>query len=471
MFANNLKWNCEGIGRRDFIQLGVGTVLGCGMLDLMRMRCDAAVAAGKVSPDEVRCILLWLDGGPSQLETFDPKPDAPLEIRGEGTAIKTSVPGIQYSNFVPRLARVADKVTIVRSICHNDANHGGGNHYMLTGTPSPFPTSCASVISFHPSIGSVVSHFRSNRSKLPSYMALPSQQRSAGPNFLGPRHAPFVIGGDPNKGDFQVRDMVLPPDISAGRARTRHELREALDRMRRFHDAAAEDPAVSFDTHYEQACDTLSSPHAQEAFDIGREPDEVRDLYGRTSLGQRLLLCRRLIEAGVPFVTCNNAGWDHHGWIFPILKGEMVANPASAANAHDMDQALSALLIDLDRRGLLDTTLVLCLGEFGRAPDLKQNRPSAGREHWPHAMSVLMAGAGVPGGHVVGATDKHAAYAVENVYSPEDFAATVYSKMGIDPKTELHTADGRPVPIVGGVSRARATKKGRGGQIIKEVFA
>ncbi len=432
------------------------------------------MAAGKVSPDEVRCLLLWLDGGPTQLETFDPKPDAPLEIRGEGTAIKTSVPGIHYSNFVPRLASVADKVTIIRSICHNDPNHGDGNHYMLTGTPSPFPTMCGSVISFHPAIGSVVSYFRSGRSKLPSYMALPAQQRSGGPNFLGPRHAPFVGGGDPNQGDFQVRDMVLPPDISEGRARTRHELREALDRMRRFHDAAAQDPAVSFDTHYEQACDTLSSPHAQEAFDISRESDETRDLYGRTSLGQRLLLCRRLIEAGVPFVTCNSAGWDHHGGIFPILKGERVVNASGAAggaNAFEMDQALSALLIDLDRRGLLETTLILALGEFGRGPKLTGGgSPGAGRDHWPHAMSVLIAGAGVPRGHVVGATDKHGAYADKDVYSPEDFAATIYAKMGIDPRTELHTPEGRPVPIVGGVNRSRATTKGRGGQIIKEVF-
>jgi len=472
MSINDLKFNCDGIGRRNFVQLGVGTVLGCGMVDLMRQRSAAALAASKVSPDEVRCLVLWLDGGPTQLETFDPKPNAPLEIRGEGTAIRTSVPGIYYSNFVPKLAQLADKVTIVRSICHNDPNHGGGTHYLQTGTASPFPTSCGSQISFHPSIGSVVSYFRSGQSDLPSYMTLPRQNRSGGPNFLGPRYAPFVIGGDPNKAEFQVRDMVLPPDVSEGRAETRHELRGVIDRMWRCHDAVAEDPAVGFDTHYERACATLSSPHAQQAFDISREPDKVRDMYGHTSLGQRLLLCRRLIEAGVPFVTCNSAGWDHHGQIFPILKGTLVpgAGNAGGATAFELDQALSALLIDLDERGLLETTLVLALGEFGRGPKLTAKGPNGGRDHWPHAMSVLMAGAGVPRGHVVGATDKHAAHADQDVYSPEDFAATLYAKMGIDPRSELHMPDGRPVPIVGGANRARATKKGRGGQIIEGVF-
>lgn len=472
MSTNELKFNCEGIGRRNFVQLGVGTVLGCGMVDLMRLRSAAATAAGKVSPDEVRCLLLWLDGGPTQLETFDPKPNAPLEIRGEGMAINTSVPGIYYSNFLPKLAQLADKVTIVRSICHDDPNHGGGTHYLQTGTASPFPTSCGSRISFHPSIGSVVSHFRSGRSDLPAYMSLPNQNRSSGSNFLGPQCAPFVISGDPNKSDFQVRDMVLPPEVSEGRAQTRHALRGVIDQMRRCHDTLAEDPAVSFDTHYERACETLSSPQAQRAFDISQEPVKVREMYGRTSLGQRLLLCRRLIEVGVPFVTCNSAGWDHHGQIFSTLKGTLVPGQSNAgsATAFELDQSLSALLTDLDQRGLLETTLVLALGEFGRGPKLTSTGPNGGRNHWPHAMSVLMAGAGVPRGHVIGGTDKHAAHADRDVYCPEDFAATVYAKMGIDPGSELHTPDGRPVPIVGGANRARATKKGQGGQIIQGVF-
>lgn len=444
---SEIKRNCEGIARRDFIQLGLGALCGFGMSDLMRLRAETAQRAGRVSPDQVNCILIWLDGGPSHYETFDPKPDAPKEIRGELNPIKTRIPGAQFCETVPKLADIADKLTIVRSICHKDPNHGGGNHYMMTGSPTPVPVNCGAFVTFHPSFGSVVSHQRGLRNGLPAYMTLPNMSRSGGPNFLGAQHAPFVIGGNPNNKNFKVRDVVLPSSISEGRAVSRHELRESLDRMLRITEAAAEDPSVNFDRFYQQGIDLVTSPEAQAAFDINQEPEKTRELYGRTDLGQRLLLCRRLVEVGVSFVTCYYGGWDHHTNIFSTLKDKHLPK---------LDQGLSALITDLDDRGLLDSTLVVVLGEFGRTPKINKD---GGRDHWPHAMSVLMAGAGVPRGQIVGATDSKGYYASETIYSPEDFAATLYTKMGIDPSMILYTSAGRPIQLV------------NGGKPMKELFA
>ncbi len=421
--------------------------MGFGMADLMRLRAATAKASGKVSPDQVNCILIWLDGGPTHYESFDPKPDAPKEIRGEFKAIKTSVPGIQFSEVVPKLAGVADKMSVIRSVCHKDPNHGGGNHYMMTGAPTPVPVGCGAFVTFHPSFGSTVSYKRGLRNGLPAYMTMPNMSRSGGPNFLGAEHAPFVIGGNPDNKNFKVRDVVLPTDISEGRAANRQQLRHSLDKMVRIADRTAEDPAVGFDNFYQQAVDLVSSPKAQAAFDISRESDKVRDAYGRNDFGQRLLLCRRLVEVGVSFTTCYYGGWDHHKNIFKELKDSHMPR---------LDQGLSALLTDLDERGLMDSTLVIALGEFGRTPKVNKD---AGRDHWPHAMSIVMAGAGTPRGQVVGATDAKGYYASENVHSPEDFAATLYTKMGIDPTQLLHTNTGRPVQLV------------NKGEPIKELFS
>lgn len=443
---SELKHNCAGMARRDFLQLGVGAAFGLGLGDLMRLRAEGAQAMGKTSPDQVNCILIWLDGGPTHYETFDPKPNAPSEIRGELNPISTSVPGTQFCEIVPHLARTAHKFTVVRSICHKDPNHGGGNHYMMTGAPTPVPVNCGAFVSFHPSYGSVVSYRRGLREGLPAYMTLPQMSRSGGPNFLGAQHAPFVVGGNPDSKGFRVRDVVLPSAISEGRAQTRRDLRAALDRLERFHDRQAQDPAAAFDSYYHQAVDLVTSPRAQAAFDIAREPEEVRERYGRNDFGQRLLLARRLVEVGVSFVTCYYGGWDHHENIFSALKERHMPK---------FDQGLAALINDLDERGLLDSTLVVALGEFGRTPKVNER---GGRDHWPHAMSVLMAGAGIPGGQIVGATDNKGYYASDNVYAPEDFAASLYTKMGLDPKQILHTNTGRPVQLV------------NGGHPIKELF-
>jgi hypothetical protein len=441
--------NCDGTPRRDFLRLGVGAFLGTSFVDLVTQRARAAaaaLAAGKCSPSNVNCILSWLDGGPSQHETFDPKPDAPADVRGELKPIPTAIPGVHFCEVIPKLAKAADKFTVIRSVCHKDPNHGGGNHYMMTGAPTPVPVGCGAFVTFHPSYGSVVSWKRGTRNGLPAYACTPDMPRSGGPNFLGARHAPFVIKGYPNSKDFKVRDVVLPPQISSGREVSRQELRRSLDRLTRIGDAAAEDPSVGFDGNYQQAMNLVTSTQAQAAFDLAKEPDAVRDLYGRNDFGQRLLLARRLVEVGVSFVTCHTGGWDHHTKLFQTFKGPQLAN---------LDQGIAALITDLDQRGLLDSTLVLCLGEFGRTPKVNKD---AGRDHWPHAMSILAAGGGTPRGYVLGATDAKGYYAADNVHSPEDFAATLYTKMGIDPTEHLVTNTGRPVQLV------------NGGTPIKELF-
>src|SRR3954462_5782885 len=445
---SRITTNCAGQTRRDFLQIGLGGILGLGMTDLLRLR---AAESGAGNPalakgNNVNCILIWLDGGPSHYETFDPKPEAPSEIRGEFSAIPTAVPGVYFSEHVPKLAKTFDKFAVVRSICHKDPNHGGGNHYMMTGSPTPVPVACGAYVTFHPSFGSMVSYDRGIRKGLPSYVAMEQVSRSGGPNFLGAQHAPFVIDGYPNSASFKVRDVVLPKEISEGRAQSRLEMRQALDGMKRYHDKLADDPAVAFDDFYGQALQLVHSKEAHEAFDISKESDKVREAYGRNDFAQRLLLARRLVEVGVSFVTVYYGGWDHHTKIFDAFKGK---------HAQQLDQGLSALISDLDERGMLDNTMVICLGEFGRTPKVNKD---AGRDHWPGAMSVLMAGAKIPGGLVVGATDPKGYYASDNVFRPEDFAASLYTKMGIDHAQILHNSAGRPVPLV------------NNGRLIKELF-
>jgi len=440
--------------RRDFIQLGMGGLLGAGFGDLLRLEAATASAAksamnkaaapGAASGQKpVNCILISLDGGPSHYESFDPKPGAPSDIRGIFQDIATSVPRIRFSEAVPELAKVADKATVIRSVCHKDPNHGGGNHYLMTGSPTPVPVACGAYVTFHPSFGSVVSWQRGQRQGLPPYVSIPSVTRSGGPNFLGGKHSAFVIDGQPNSADFKVRDVVLPSEISEGRATSRRELRGALDSMARYADRLAEDPAVTFDQYLQQSVNLVLSSPAQAAFDLSREDKKVRDEYGRNDFGQRLLMARRLVEVGVSWVTVNSGGWDHHTKLFEAYKGDSVRN---------MDRGVAALIRDLDQRGLLDSTLVVLLGEFGRTPKVNKD---AGRDHWPHAMSILMAGGGCPRGAVVGATDAKGYAASEAVYRPEDFAASLYWKMGIDPNQVLHTNTGRPVQLVNNGRRIR----------------
>jgi Protein of unknown function (DUF1501) len=412
--------NCESTTRRDCLRLGLGALIGGGLIDALRVRGQAAIPGARPTS----CILIWMDGGPSHYETFDPKPGAPAEIRGKFKPIDTTVPGIQFSEPMKRLASIADKISIVRSIRHDQGNHGAGNHYMITGAPPRIPVGCGAFVSFHPSMGAVAAHERGAAGGLPSYFTIPSMLRSGGPNFLGAKYAPFVVPDDPNSASFRVRDVAPPRD-----------LRDRLDHFKRFAEKSAGDPALALDEYYDQGYELMASQQAQRAFDITLEDPRIRDRYGRNSFGQRCLLARRLVEAGVPFVTLNEGGWDHHVSLFDGFEKRMPAFESSVA----------ALIEDLNQRGMLDSTLVLALGEFGRTPKINKD---AGRDHWSNAMSVLVAGCGTPGGQVVGATDARGYAASERVLSPENFVATVYTKLGIDPGKILYTPSGRPTYLV-----------------------
>lgn len=419
----------------------MGALGGLGLTDILQARERSG------NTKDTRCILVWLDGGPSHYETFDPKPQAPSEIRGEFGTVKTPIPGVEFCDQIPELAKIADDFTVVRSIAHDQNNHGAGNHYLMTGAPTPVPVGCGAFVTFHPSFGSVVAKERGVQDGMPPYFSLGRMSRSGGPNFLGASYAPFVISDNPDSKSFRVRDVSIPDSIVGDRAENRRELRQSLDRLKRIQHAAAEDPAMALDQFYAQGYDLVYSDTAQAAFDISQESETVRESYGRNDFGQRLLLARRLTEVGVPFVSVYYGGWDHHRGIFKSLKDSYLPK---------LDTGVAALIRDLKQRGTLDNTMVIVLGEFGRTPKINKD---AGRDHWSFAMSVLMAGAGIPGGQIVGATDVKGYYANENVYAPEDFAASLYTKMGIDHSQHLHTPVGRPVQLV---------NKGR---LINELFS
>jgi hypothetical protein len=425
--------NCQGLTRRNCLQLGLGAALGTSLVDLLRLRGVAGDSGLKVAAES--CILVWQDGGPTHYETFDPKPEAPSEIRGEFRAIDTAIPGIQFSEYMTQLAAMADKLAIVRSIRHDQGNHGAGNHYMMTGAPPRIPVGCGAFVSFHPSLGSVTARERGNQNGLPAYFSMPQMSRSGGPNFLGAQFAPFVVPDDPNRDSFRVRDVALPKSLEVERFESRKDLRGIVDRLERIPDKAAGDPVLALDEYYHQGYDLISSPEAQRAFDIHSEPAEMRDAYGRNSFGQRALLARRLVEAGVPFITLYDGGWDHHTDIFQSLRDRLPR----------FEGTLAQLIRDLDQRGLLESTLIVVLGEFGRTPKVNER---GGRDHWSNAMSVMFAGAGCPGGTVVGATDRAGYSAVDRVLSPENFASTIYRKLGIDPDKVYYTPQGRPAHLV-----------------------
>lgn len=427
-----IKKNCEGWSRRDCLQLGLGGLISGGLVGALRSQ---AAAAGTGSRQAKACILVWLDGGPTHYETFDPKPDAPLEIRGEFAPISTQLPGVQFSQYMTRLAAISDRLAVVRSIRHNQGNHGAGNHYMMTGAPPRIPVGCGAFVSFHPSLGSVTAREVGAPPGLPAYFSMPRMSRSGGPNFLGAQYAPFVVADDPNRTGFRVRDVALPQGLDTAQFGDRQALRKQVDRLLRIQDEASADPVLAVDKFYQQGYDLITSPAAQQAFDIEQEPGKIRTAYGRNGIGQRALLARRLVEAGVPFVTLYDGGWDHHSTIFQSLKTKLPP----------VEAAVAALITDLEQRGMLDDTLVVVLGEFGRTPKVNSR---GGRDHWSNAMSVMFAGGQTPGGQVVGATDRQGYSAVERVLSPENFVSTIYTKLGIDPDKVLYTPEGRPTHLV-----------------------
>lgn len=429
--------------RRSYLKLGLAGLAGGSFTDLLALRAanaNDAAARGQTATKPSSCILIWMDGGPTHFETFDPKPDAPAEIRGDFRPIKTNVSGIEICEHLPQLAKIADKYSIIRSVCHNQGNHGAGNHYMMTGAPPRIPVGCGAFVSFHPSLGSVAAYERPAPHGLPSYFTMPSMSRSGGPNFLGAKYAPFIVANDPNNKHFRVRDVELPNGLASERFQARRDLRSLVDTMPRFTSRETFDPVAAYDDNYEQGYELVLTPDAQKAFEIGKEPDDLRDRYGRNSFGQRALLARRLVESGVPFVTIYDGGWDHHSDLFGAL----------ATRLPSWDQTVATLISDLDQRGLLETTMVIALGEFGRTPKIStlpgQTKP--GRDHWANAMSILFAGGGSRGGQVIGATDRQGYAPIERVLSPENYVSTVYRKLGIDPNKIYYTPAGRPTHLV-----------------------
>jgi hypothetical protein len=412
--------------RRDFLRIGS---LGFGGLRLPNLL--AADSARK----ERSCIVIFQNGGASQLDTFDPKPDAPPDIRGSFGTVPTAVPGIHFSGLLPRSAKALKKFAVIRSMHSDEAIHERARQYIFSGTKPRNDL-------LQPSFGAVVSKEFGGKNGLPPFVVIPEKDLSAEAGFLGPAHDPFITG-DPNAKGFTVKDLTLPAGVTQEESQARRALLAKMDgEFRKMTQSTLLDDLDEFS---QKALDLISSPAARKAFDIHSEPDKLRDAYGRTGVGQGCLLARRLIESGTRLATVFHGGYDTH----------REHEPGAKKITPDFDQAFPALLEDLDQRGLLASTLVLVIGDFGRTPRLNF---SGGRDHWPRGFSVALAGAGVPGGVVVGSSDAQAGEPVERPVTIEDLGATVYKILGIDTHKEYRT-NGRPVRI------------NKDGNPIRELFA
>lgn len=416
--------NCQALSRRRFLQVGALSTFGLSLPGLLQSQA----AARDERRRDVSCILLWMSGGPSHHDTFDPKPDAAERIRGEFKPIRTAVPGVQFGEHLPRMAACLGQYTLLRSLNPRNGSHGTADSYMMSGHAyTPAMT--------YPCYGSVISQQQGGCRGMPPFMQLGTSVSdtfgggTAG--FLGNAHNPFTVPSDPNDAAFSVRDVTPPRGVSFARVERRLEMLRSLDRWQEHMDQS--DAVRSMDTFNQQALSLLTAPATKTAFDLGMESNQVRDAYGRTSLGQSCLLARRLIEAGVRFVTVSDGGWDTHGDNFNILKNRRLP---------PLDQAMPALLQDLRDRGLLESTLVVWMGDFGRTPQINGG---AGRDHWASVGNVIFAGAGIKPGVVVGATDAEGGACVRDQYFTEDVAATLYQQLGISRDTVFSTADGRPI--------------------------
>jgi hypothetical protein len=437
------------ISRRETLWIGGLALAGFGAPRSLHARDRAQGERGRGFARARSCILIFMWGGPSQLDTWDPKPDAPEDIRGPFRAIPTTVPGISISEHFPLLARQAHRFLIVRSMSHDDAAHLSTAHRLLTGhvAPTPFSDAAGPSPRDWPHLGAIVSKLRPTSGAIPSAVNMPwTVMHPAAPGgkapgqdagWLGKAFDPFHVDGDPNATGFQVEGLGLPVGVSTERLVDRRSL---LDRLAELADRAGRGPQ-SWDSYQQKALEALARAEVRRAFQIELEDPKLRDRYGRHIHGQCLLLARRLVEAGVGMVTVNwhndgNFFWDTHGNNFNQLRGRLMP-PA--------DQGFGALLEDLSSRGLLEETLVVWVGEFGRTPRI--NKANSGREHWPQCYSAVLAGAGVRGGSVHGASDRSAAYPACDPVSPEDLGATILHALGIDPATHVKDAVARPLRI------------------------
>lgn len=440
------------LARRKLLQIG-----GLGMLGLSSRVLSAAEAQSGEPARAKAVIFLFQWGGPSHIDTFDRKPLAPDKVRGELGDISTSVPGLSICEHLPETARVMDKVVLVHGVQHDMSNHNPAGYIALTGRRPPLDDQrLKTTPDLHPAFGSVVDRLSPRRPGVPSFVAYPHVVRDGSvtpgqrASYLGARHDPLVVLADPNSDSFGIPELSLPAEVSVDRLQARREMQTLLDdQLRRIESSTI----GTLDGMYDRAYELLFGASVREAFNLTREPTDIRERYGRTTYGQGCLLARRLVESGVRFVNVyfsdsiggrfvGKGGWDTHGFdntrMYPVLKGWQL--PMT-------DHTLPVLLTDLEERGLLDETLVIWMGEFGRTPYLNAN---VSRDHWPKCYTVLMAGGGLQRGATVGSSDPHGAFPAQRPIRVGDIAATMYHLLGINPHTLIHDLEGRPFPVAEG---------------------
>lgn len=426
MMPNSLYCNELQITRRTWLGLGLGAIFGLPGQSVL-----AADLPTKQSKKPRSCILVWLGGGASHIDTFDPKPDADQGIKGEFKTISTSLPGVSLADVLPNLARVLDKTVLIRSMTSPEAEHDRASHHILTGwRPNPALV--------YPGVGSVYSKvYGPMAGVLPNHVAIPNKPVFGGSGYLTFACDPLDIPGDPGQPNFRVRDLTPPDKVTYDRLLRRRGMVDALNKWSQSGQSSATAAREAFDN---QTYALLTSPATLKAFAIDEESEKIRDIYGRNSLGQSLLLARRLVERGVGYVTINDRsgglGWDTHVQNFPALRDRLVP---------PMDQGVAALVEDLEARGMLDETIVIVCGEFGRTPRINAQ---AGRDHHGRAASILLAGGGLKRGIVLGRTDRNGMAPVERPVSPAELTATIFQQLGINPGLRFQSPDGRPISLV-----------------------
>ena len=424
--------DCERVTRRSFLQ--VGALGGLGLSLPMALAAQKAAAESGKSTSENNCILIWTQGGTSHHDTFDPKPNAPANVKGEYGVIDTVLPGIQFTEICPNMAKAADKYALLRGWNPRNGSHGTADQWVMSGrrfnAAMPYPT-----------YGSVLSFTKGFKTALPPFVQLGSSidRRYGGgtAGILGLEHNPFEMLADPNAKKFNVRDITPPQGITMSRVERRRKMLSVIDRLQRKAELQ-QDKLDALDEHFKAALNMITAPETKRAFEIEKEDPKLRDRYGRNKFGQSCLLARRLIQSGVRFVTVTDGGWDTHQNNFTSLKNNRIP---------PVDQGLPTLLADLEERGMLDNTLVCWFTDFGRTPKINS---ASGRDHWASTGFAIMAGAGVPAGHVLGATDAEGGYVAKDEYWSDDIATTVYHKLGIPEDLIARAPDGRPVRLIEG---------------------
>jgi hypothetical protein len=428
--------DCEGYHRRDFLKIGAAGLFGLSLPQLLQLEAQAAgdgATGGRKERRANAVILVWLAGGPATIDMWDLKPNAPEGIRGEFKPLATNVEGIEISEHLPKMAEVAHQVTIVRSLYHTIPAHGPATVFMTTGNK---PTPALQ----YPSLGSLLTKLMPAERGVPPYVTFNELRNgSAGlAGYLGTAYNPFVVEGAGGNGraagSLRVKGITLPSGFTLEELENRDKLLQGFDNHFKELDQSA-DLVDGLDTFHKQALEILRSDKTKKAFNLAQEPQALRERYGQTPFGQGVLAARRLVEAGVRFVTVSLGGWDTHGRNFEALSRRLLPQ---------LDQTLSAVIEDLDKRGMLDRTIVYCAGEFGRTPRVNRN---AGRDHWARSMAVVLAGGGFKRGYVHGTTDAQGMAPATEPATPDDISATMFDCLGIDPHKELMTSTGRPIQL------------------------